>query len=184
MKAERISLAEIAKIFFVIGSVGFGGWAVIISLMQDYFVNRKKLLSIEEFSHGIALGQFLGPFAVNSAIFVGYRLRDFLGGLVAVVSFLLPSVIVVTTISALYLKYHQIPYLQPVLKGINPVVIALILSAAYQMGKGKIKSFENYFLIILSVVLFLYFKIQIFTILILALFYGILKAKFILKEAE
>jgi len=184
MKNKQISLIEIAKVFLTIGTVGFGGGLAVIALMQDYCVTRKKWLNCEEFSHGIALGQFLGPFAVNASIFVGYRLRGFIGAIVSFISFLLPSIIFVIIISSLYVHYHKIPSLQLALKTINPVVIALILSAAYQMGKGKIKSFEPIFLVLITFFLTLYLKLQVVVILLLALLYGFIKVRFFESEVK
>lgn len=183
MKKE-VSLIDIAKVFLTIGTIGFGGGLAVIALMQDYCVQRKEWLNVEEFSHGIALGQFLGPFAVNAAIFVGYRLRGFIGGLVSTVFFLLPSIVFVIILSSLYLHYHTIPSLQSALKSINPVVVALILSAAYQMGKSKIKSFEPILLMFVSIFLTLYFKLSAITILLLAIVYGIIKVKFFPQEVK
>ena len=184
MKNKQISLIEMAKVFLTIGTIGFGGGLAIIALMQDYCINRKKWLTLEEFSHGITLGQFLGPFAVNAAIFIGYRLRGFIGGIVALITFLFPSIVFVIILSSLYVKYHNIPSLQLALKSINPVVIALILSAAYQMGKSKIKSFEPIFLMLITIFLMLYLKLQVVIILLIALLYGFIKIKFFEMEAK
>ena len=96
-----VSLFEISKVFLTIGIIGFGGGMAIIALIQDYCVVRRRWLELDEFSHGIAFGQILGPFAVNSAIFVGYRLRGLKGAVIAAVSFLIPSVVLVIILSAL-----------------------------------------------------------------------------------
>lgn len=178
MKTKQPSLFEIARVFLTIGTIGFGGGMAIIALMQDYCVNRKKWLDLDEFSHGIALGQFLGPFAVNASIFVGYRVRGFKGAIVALTSFLAPSVTFVIFLSALYMHFHKLPALQSALKGITPVVIALILSAAFQMGKSKIKSAEPIFLMLMAIFLSLYLKMQVVEILLLALVYGFVKIRF------
>jgi len=184
MENKQVSLIELAKVFLTIGTIGFGGGLAIIALMQDYAVERKKWLSVDEFCHGIALGQFLGPFAVNASIFVGYRVRGFKGALVSLISFLAPSVTFVIILSALYLQFHKIPLLQSALKGITPVVIALILSAAYQMGKNRIKSLEPILLVIATIFLSAYFKLQVITILLIALIYGFIKARFFETGAE
>lgn len=177
MSNKKVSLMEIAKVFLVIGTIGFGGGMAIIAMIHDYCVERKKWLSSEEFSHGVAMGQFLGPFAVNAAIFAGYRAGGFKGSLVALISFLTPSVILVMILAELYLRFNKIPSLQSALASIGPVVIALILVAAYQMGKGKIKGFEPFFLMIVTMILF-FFKVQVVFILLLGLGYGFVKAKF------
>lgn len=184
MEKNKVTLLEIVKTFLTIGTIGFGGGLAIIALMQEYCVIRKKWLSIEEFSHGIALGQFLGPFATNASIFIGYRLRGFIGGLTALVSFLAPSIIIVIILSALYVNYHKIPSLQLALKSINPVVIALILSAAFQMGKGKIKSLEPILLVLITIFFSLFLKMQVFAILLIALIYGYIKVRFFEMEAK
>ena len=184
MSNEKVSLIKIAKTFLTIGTIGFGGGMAIIALMQDYFVNRKKLLSTEEFSHGVALGQFLGPFAVNTAIFIGYRLRGLIGGFISVISFLLPSIVFVIILSAIYVHYQKIPSLQLALQSIGPVVVALILYAAYQMGKEKTKSIEPFLLILMTIILFLYFKLPIIKILLIAILYAFIKVRFFQKGEE
>ncbi len=181
---KHVSLTEIAKLFLTIGTIGFGEGMAIIALMQEYCVNRKKWINNEEFSHGIALGQFLGPFSVNAAIFIGYRLRGFKGAIVSLTSFLLPSFIFITILSALYYKYHNVPSLQSALHGIGPVVIALILAAAFRMGKGRFKSTEPIIIAIVAVTLSLAFKLQVFSILILSLLYGFIKVRFFDNKEE
>lgn len=175
----KISLIEIAKVFLTIGTIGVGGWTAIIALMQDYCVEKRNWLSIDEFVHGIALGQFLGPFAVNATIFVGYRARGFKGAIVALISFLAPSVTFVILLSALYVHFHKVPALQSALRGISPVVIALILSAAYQMGKNKIKSFESIILMFLAIFCSIVLKTQVAVILLVTLIYGSIKTFFL-----
>lgn len=179
MQDKKISLFEIAKVFLTIGTIGVGGWAAIAALIQDYCVEKRKWLSLDEFSHGIALGQFMGPFAVNAAIFTGYRARGFKGAIVALVAFLAPSVTFVIIISALYTQWHKVNFLQPALKAVGPVVIALILSVAYQMGKDKIKSVEPAILMLFAIVLSAVLKVQVIVILLITLIYGVIKIKFL-----
>lgn len=181
MENKKISLMEIAKTFLFIGTIGFGGGMAIVGLMQNYFVEKKKWLKIEEFSHGVALGQFLGPFAVNVAIFIGYRVRGFKGAIVALTSFLTPSITIVIFLTALYLKFHTVPSLQAALSAISPVVIALIFSAALQIGKNKIFKPESIFLILITLFLSI-INLQVVQILVLALIYSVLKVRFFYKE--
>lgn len=178
MTKNKISLYEIAKTFFIIGATGFGEGMAIIALMQDYCVTRKKWLKSDEFAHGITLGQFLGSFAINASIFIGYRLRGFKGAIVSLLSFLTPSIIFVILLSALYLHFQKLPSLQAALKGIGPVVIALILAAAFRMGKNKFKSLESIIIAIIAIILSLVFNLKVFTILILALLYGFITVIF------
>jgi chromate transporter len=176
---KPVRLLEIAKVFLTIGSIGFGGGIAIIALMQDYCVTRRRWLEPDEFTHGVAFGQILGAFAVNTSIFVGYRLRGLAGALVAVISFLAPSVVVVMILTDLYLHYQKIPSLQTALSAIGPVVIALIIAAAYQMGKNKIKSLESILLMFISIILVAFLKLPIVIVLLTTACYALLKIKFI-----
>lgn len=107
----------------------------VIALMERGLVDERHLIAANEFLHGVGLGQVLGPFAVNTAFFVGYRRHGFLGGLASAIAFLLPSVAAVIALSVLYFRYHSVPALAGALAGLGPVVIALILSAAWSMGR-------------------------------------------------
>lgn len=183
MEKEQISLIELSKTFFIIGIIGITGWGASIALIQDYCVEKKKWLSIEEFSHGLALGQFLGPFVLNTTIFTGYRIRGFKGAIIALIAFLVPSLTYVIFLSALYMKFHQIPSLQSALKGVSPAIVALILSVAYRIGKGQIKSIEPIILILLAIYLFAVLNVPVIAILLIALLYGFIKT-IILDQEE
>jgi chromate transport protein ChrA len=63
-------------------------------------------------------------------------------------------------------------------------VIALILSAAFQMGKGKIKSLESILLLLITIFFSLFLKMQVFAILLIALIYGYIKVRFFEMEAK
>ena len=137
-EATPLSLTRMAALFLKIGAIGFGGGMAVIALMEHEFVEKRKAIPAEEFIHGVGLGQILGPFAVNAAFFVGYRGHGLPGAVAATVAFLLPSVTMVILLSFLYFRYHTIPALQGMLLGLGPVVIALILGAAWSMGKKVI----------------------------------------------
>jgi len=138
--ADRIKLREIFLTFAKIGLTGFGGGMAIVALIERICVKDKGWLSDEEFLHGLAFGQILGPFSLNVSIFTGYYLRGIAGGLLAAAGFLLPSFLLVVLLSWLYFTYQTLPELQAALKGTNPVVIGLIVVVALDMGRKQIKS--------------------------------------------
>ena len=138
--SERISLVRLLAAFFKIGSIGFGGGMAVIALMEREFVQKRKLLTGEEFLHGVGLGQILGSFAVNAAFFVGYRLFGAAGGVLSASAFLMPSLALITALSHFYFRYHSIPALQGAVVGLGPVVIALILDAAWSLGRQVLRS--------------------------------------------
>lgn len=132
------SLAKMTLLFLKLGTIGFGGGIAMIALMEDEFVKRRRCIDTEEFLHGVALGQILGSFPVNTALFIGYRLHRFWGALFASTFFLFPSFAAVIVLSWLYFTYNSIPSLQGVLSGLAPVVIGIILTAAWSMGRKAI----------------------------------------------
>jgi chromate transporter len=127
-------LLALAAVFARIGAIGFGGGMAVVALMEQELVRKRKLLSLDEFLHGVGLGQMLGSFAVNAAAFTGYRLAGMAGFVVSAVSFLAPSIVLVIVLSALYFRYHAVPALQSAVTGLGPVVVALIVSAAWNIG--------------------------------------------------
>jgi chromate transporter len=139
-KNHEITIWHMALELLKIGAIGFGGGMAIIALMESDCVKKRSCVEVDDFLHGVGLGQILGPFAVNAAIFIGCRMFGLLGGLIGAVSFMLPSIVLVIVLSWLYVTFHHIPFLQGALVGLGPVVIALILSAAWSMGRKKMRS--------------------------------------------
>jgi chromate transporter len=145
-----LRLLNLMGIFLRLGAIGFGGGMAVVALMEHDLVRKRKLMDPDEFLHGIALGQILGPFAVNASLFVGNRLFGFLGGLACAAAFLAPSILLVILLSWLYFSFHAIPALQTALRGLGPVVIALILSAAGSMGRKAVRSWPAALLLALA----------------------------------
>lgn len=180
-KKSKISLISLLWEFLKIGSIGFGGGMSIIALMEKELIKKRKVIELEEFLHGIAFGQVLGPFAVNTAIFIGMRLYGVVAGVLSAIFFMLPSVTLVIILSAIYFTYHTIPSLQSALVGLGPVVIALIISAAWSMGKKALNNILAYLIALFALGLAFY-KINPAYILVFAGLIGIVKG--LLKENE
>jgi chromate transporter len=139
----KINLSVIFLTFAKIGLTGFGGGMAIVALIERICVKEKKWLGNEEFLHGLAFGQILGPFSLNTCTFIGHHLRGIRGGITAAVAFILPSFVLVTLLSWLYFTYHKLPQLQAALTGTNPVVIGLIIVVAIDMGRKQIKNVNS-----------------------------------------
>ena len=142
-KAQKVSLTEIFLTFALVGLTGFGGGMAIVAMVERICVREKGWITAEEFMHGLAFGQILGPFSLNVCTFTGYHLRGIRGGITAAVAFILPSFLLVTLLSWLYFTYHKLPQLQAALKGTNPVVIGLIVVVAVDMGRKQIKGING-----------------------------------------
>ena len=68
---HQLSLSGLALTFLKIGTIGFGGGMAIVALMEHELVRKRRVIETDEFLHGVGLGQILGPFAVNTALFTG-----------------------------------------------------------------------------------------------------------------
>ena len=136
---QTVSLTEIFLTFAKIGLTGFGGGMAIVALVERICVRQKGWITSEQFMHGLAFGQILGPFSLNVCTFTGHHLRGIRGGLVAAVGFITPSFLLVSLLSWIYFSYNQLPQLQAALKGTNPVIIGLIVVVAIDMGRKQIR---------------------------------------------
>ncbi len=122
--------------FLKIGSVAFGGFMALISVVESIIVQRHKLLQHKEMLDSISLANLLpGPMAVNVVAFVGYRLRGPAGALAAATAVILPSFILLLVLSYLYFSYGQIPGVQKAFQGFIPAVAAIVFSVVWRMGR-------------------------------------------------
>lgn len=127
-------LIELFISFFQIGLFTIGGGYAALPLIQNQIVNVHGWLTVSEMADVITISQMTpGPIGINAATFVGTRLYGVLGSIVATLGLVTPSCIIVLIISYFYFKYKEIQVIQGILKGIRPVVIALIASAAIVM---------------------------------------------------
>ena len=140
---KQVTLTEIFLTFAKIGITGFGGGMAIVALVERICVKEKGWITSEEFLHGLAFGQILGPFSLNVCTFTGQHLRGIRGGIIAATGFILPSFLLMSLLSWLYFTYTKLPQLQAALKGTNPVIIGLILVVAIDMGRKQIKGLNG-----------------------------------------
>lgn len=174
-ETKRVTLAQIAATFFMIGATGFGGGMAIVALVERRCVREKKWLGYDEFMHGLAFGQILGPFSLNISIFIGYYLRGICGGLVAAVSFIAPSFLLISALSYLYFRFHEVPELKSALLGSNPVVIALIVVAGIGMARRKADGWQAAAVAALAFAASALFGVSALTVLALAGCWGLWK---------
>ncbi len=151
-----ISLPQLARPFLKVGLFGFGGGAGMLAILRAECVRKQKLISDEELATAVAIGQMLpGPFVPNYCEYIGYHLRGIRGAIVAGVSLLLPSFILMLILSYLYLAFHSLPAISQIFKGIGAVMTAIILWASFDMGRVLIKGRKGMLGFGLALVLFL-----------------------------
>jgi chromate transporter len=132
------SLARLMQVMFKLGATGFG--LGMIGVLQQEVVTRRSWLSHEGFADGVALANLLpGPIAVDVAVFVGYKLRGWLGAALCLLALLIPASAIMLGLTIAYLHYGQVPQLHGVFRGLNAAVVALVLSVAYRIGRSSLK---------------------------------------------
>jgi chromate transporter len=126
--------------FLKIGSTAFGGFMALISVVQNYVVDRRQLLSQEEMLDGISLATILpGPIAMNVVAYVGYRLRGGWGALVCTVAVTLPTFVFILFLSYGYFTWGEVPSVNKFFQGFIPAVAAIIVAAVWNMGRKNLK---------------------------------------------
>jgi chromate transporter len=173
----RVSLREIFTTFLIIGTTSFGGGMAAVAFIERVCVHEKKWLTHEEYMHGIAFGQILGPFSLNSSTFTGYYLRGTAGGIAAAVGFISPSFFLVSLLSWLYFRFHELPELESAMRGTNPVVIGLILVAAIGMAR-KIHGTERWLIAAIAFTAASFLGINGLTVLVFAALWAMGRAYF------
>lgn len=145
--------------FFKIGLFGFGGGYAMLSMIQGEVVTRYGWLTAQEFTDIVAVSQMTpGPIGINCATYVGFTSTgSVFGSMLATFAVMLPSFILMLTISRFFLKYQKHPVVESVFRGLRPAVVGLLASAALVlMTKENFSSpTEDVYSFTLSCIIFL-----------------------------
>lgn len=166
MWKEVAMLIKLFISFLKIGLFSFGGGYAALPIIQEEVVDLNNWLSLSEFNDLITISQMTpGPIAINSATFVGTRLAGLPGALAATLGCVLPSAIIVGTISYFYKKYKNLDAMTNVLYFLRPAIVSMILIAGIQILRtaffaGDTIAFAN----------FDYLMVGIFALSLLAMF--------------
>jgi chromate transporter len=137
----RPALGEIALLFLKLGTIGFGGPAAHIALMEAEVVRRRGWLSHEEFLDLLGATNLIpGPNSTEMAIHIGYRRAGFPGLVVAGACFILPAALIVAAIAWFYVHYGALLRLDVILHSVKPVIIVVVLQALWALSKTAVKT--------------------------------------------
>jgi chromate transporter len=140
---NKSNLREIAGLFLKLGTIGFGGPAAHIAMMQDEVVAKKKWISEQHFLDLVGATNLIpGPNSTELAIHIGHERAGWKGLILAGLCFILPAVFITGIFAWLYKQYGQLPTVQPFVYGIKPAIIAIILGAIFPLAKKSLKSIE------------------------------------------
>ena len=126
--------------YLKIGTFTLGGGYAMLPLIQREVVDRKGWIDEDEYLNMIALAQAApGLIAVNSAIFIGWRVGGWRGVCGAVLGAVLPSFFIILTIAMIFQDWKEIPAVEAAFKGIRPAVVALIAAPLFKLAKSAMK---------------------------------------------
>jgi len=145
-----------------------------LPLIQQEVVQNYAWLSATQFADILSVAEMTpGPVSINTATYVGYQVAGISGSVLATIGVVLPSLIIISTLTSIVLKNKNNPYFQGVFHGLRPVVVALIIGAAIILGINT-NTFSNIVEIFLTVIaLGLFYFTKLHPILLL-LSFGIL----------
>ena len=130
------SMRELTAYFLKLGAVGFGGPIALVGYMQRDLVEARRWVTREDYKEGLALAQLMpGPLAAQLAIYLGWVRGGVLGATLVGLAFVLPSFLMVLALSAAYVQYGGMPWMQGAFYGVGAAVIAIIGKSAWKLAQ-------------------------------------------------
>ncbi len=128
------TLRELVAYFLRLGALGFGGPIALAGYMQRDLVEERRWISKQDYREGLALAQLApGPLAAQLAIYLGWVRARVLGATLVAVAFVAPSFVMVLVLSAAYVSFGGLSWMQGAFYGIGAAVIAIIGRSAYKL---------------------------------------------------
>jgi chromate transporter len=150
-------LGEAFTSFFKIGIFTLGGGYAMIPLIEEEVVNKKGWVSKDEMLDLIAIAQSCpGVFAINIAIFIGYKLRKIRGAVATSLGTALPSFLIILAIAMFFQQFEDNRVVAAMFRGIRPAVVALIAVPTFNLGKqAKLNKFTIWIPIVSALAIWL-----------------------------
>src|SRR5690625_264354 len=161
LKIQFKTLIKLFLTFLKISPITFGGGYAMISLIQVEVIQKNNWLEEEDLLDIITVSQSIpGAIAINAAIFIGYRVAGIAGAMFSLLGIVLPTIFIVVSVSIFYFFFKHNPIVSTAFNGIGAAVIALILYAAFIIGKTSIVDKTTWIIMILSIIILLLFSIN------------------------
>lgn len=135
------TVLEVAKVFFKLGCIAFGGPAAHVAMMEDELVTKRKWMSRQHFLDLMGATNLIpGPNSTEMTMHCGHERAGVLGLFVAGICFIFPAVVITGIFAWFYVEYGNLPAVAPLIFGIKPAVLAIIAGAIYKLSKKALKS--------------------------------------------
>ena len=152
-----------------LGFISFGGPTGQIAIMHTELVEKRRWISEGRFLHALNYCMLLpGPEAQQLATYIGWLLHRTIGGVVAGVLFVLPSMFILWTLSYVYVEFGSIWWVAAIFSGLKPAVIAIVAAAVLRIGAKALKNEVMWFIAILAFVAIYFLKAPFPIIVVLA----------------
>src|SRR2546423_6678791 len=152
------NFGEAFRFWVKLGFISFGGPTGQIAIMQTELVERKRWISQSRFLHALNYCMLLpGPEAQQLAIYIGWLLHKTAGGVVAGALFVIPSMLVLWTLSFIYAAYGNVPWVAAFFYGLKPVVVAIVAAAVIRIGRKALNNGVMWAIAVLAFVAIFFF---------------------------
>jgi len=168
-------LIEMFITFFKIGAFTLGGGYAMVPLIEKEVVDNKEWIERQDFLDMLALAQSSpGPIAVNTAVFVGYKVAGIPGCISTILGSILPSFLIILIIANFFVEIKDSETVEKIFKGIRPAVVALIAAPVLRLSKNAKINRKTVIIPIVVALLVAFAKVTPVIIIIIAAIGGIL----------
>ncbi|MHA3891646.1 chromate efflux transporter [Acinetobacter sp. GXMZU3951] len=157
---SAVPFKQALKFWLKLGWISFGGPAGQIALMHEELVQKQKWISEKRFLHALNYCMLLpGPEAQQLATYMGWLMHRSLGGIIAGLLFILPSLFIIILLAWAYLQYGDVPLVAGLFYGIKPAVTAIVFHATYRIAQRTLKSIALWMIALLAFVALFVFQL-------------------------
>jgi chromate transporter len=143
---------QIFKTFALVSLTLFGGGYVMVPLLQDLLINKLQWVNQGEFVYGISIGQMTpGPILI-SALYFGYKVAGFYGGLLATIGIFFPSAVLMILVSDLYVAFKSNKYVLGAMLLVRPVIVGLIFFSGISLLMKDLTAGQQTTLLLLTAI--------------------------------
>lgn len=140
--------------FFKIALTNFGGGNTMTRELEALFVDRRKLLTKEEFADLLVMAQTApGVQAVNLSVFIGYKLKKVSGAVCSTLGVALPSLLIILLVTLLYNKLKDYAVVASIFNGIRPAIVAIVAIPVFRLADAARIGWTNFWIPIASALL-------------------------------
>ncbi len=137
MTSRTVKILRLFWSFLKIGTFTFGGGYAMIPLIEREIIERRGWICRSDFLELLTLAQTApGPIAVNTSVFVGYKVGGYPGAVAATAGAILPSFVILLAIAVYFADIRENRWVDAAFKGMRPAVVALIAVPAINLAKG------------------------------------------------